>query len=163
MRIYISIALVILSLLPAVTAAQAPPTTVPDRKPTLRRDRTLKVLYPKIIQFEDERIAHNDLIDLLVTSHGGARRRAILALGRIGYPTGVAPLIDVLNSDRIPEMRALAAFSLGETESHYAASDLLARLQPEKEPYDIVRARAAEALLHCWKKPDWSSRNRFAT
>jgi cyclophilin family peptidyl-prolyl cis-trans isomerase/HEAT repeat protein len=146
MRTYIATALVIILLLPVASAAQAPPTTVPDRKPTLKRDRTLKVLYPKIIQFEDERLAHNELVDMLVSSHGGARRRAILALGRIGYPSGVAPLLDVLNTDRIPEMRALAAFSLGETESHYAASDLLARLQVEKEASDFVRARAAEAL-----------------
>ena len=124
MRIYITIALVVILLLPVASSAQAPPTTVPERKPSLRRDRTLKVVYPKIIQYEDERIAHNELIDMLVSSHGGARRRAILALGRIGYPTGVAPLIDVLNNDRIPEMRGLAAFSLGESESHYAASDL---------------------------------------
>ena len=146
MRIYITIALVGILLLPVASSAQAPPTTVPERKPSLRRDRTLKVVYPKIIQYEDERIAHNELIDMLVSSHGGARRRAILALGRIGYPTGVAPLIDVLNNDRIPEMRGLAAFSLGESESHYAASDLLARFQVEKEASDLVRARAAEAL-----------------
>jgi cyclophilin family peptidyl-prolyl cis-trans isomerase/HEAT repeat protein len=146
MRIYIASAIFILLLLPAVSAAQAPPTTVPDRKPALRRDRTLKTVFPKIIQLEDERIVHNDLTDMLNYSHGGARRRAILALGRIGYPSGVAPLIDVLNTDRNPEMRALAAFSLGEIESHYAASDLLARLQPDKERSDQVRARAAEAL-----------------
>jgi cyclophilin family peptidyl-prolyl cis-trans isomerase/HEAT repeat protein len=146
MRIHIASALFIVFLLPAVSAAQAPPTTVPDRKPTLRRDRTLKTVFPKIIQFEDERIVHNDLTDMLNYSHGGARRRAILALGRIGYPSGVAPLLDVLNNDRIPEMRALAAFSLGEIESHYAASDLLARLQVDKERSDQVRARVAEAL-----------------
>ena len=146
MRIHITSALFIALLLPAVSAAQAPPTTVPDRKPSLRRDRTLKTVFPKIVQFEDERTVHNDLIDMLNYSHGGARRRAILALGRIGYPSGVAPLIDVMNTDRNAEMRALAAFSLGEIESHYAASELLARLQPDKERYDAVRARAAEAL-----------------
>ena len=146
MRIYIASALFIVLLLPTISAAQAPPTTVPDRKPSLRRDRTLKIVYPKIIQFEDERIVHTDLTDMLNYSHGGARRRAILALGRIGYPSGIAPLIDVMNTDRIPEMRALAAFSLGEIESQYAASDLLARLQPDKERYDLVRARVAEAL-----------------
>ncbi len=146
MRTYIASALFIVFLLPAVSAAQAPPTTVPDRKPSLKRDRTLKTVYPKIIQFEDERVVHNDLTEMLNYSHGGARRRAIMALGRIGYPSGVAPLIDVMNNDRIPEMRALAAFSLGEIESHYAASELLARLQPDKERYDQVRARVAEAL-----------------
>ena len=93
MRIYIAIALVVIFLLPVASSAQAPPTTVPDRKPTLRRDRTLKVIYPKIIQYEDERIAHNELTDMLTFSQGGARRRAILALGRIGYPKGVAHLI----------------------------------------------------------------------
>jgi cyclophilin family peptidyl-prolyl cis-trans isomerase len=95
---------------------------------------------------EDERTVTNELFDMLAFSHGGVRRRAILALGRISYPSSVTALIDVLNNDRNPEVRALAAFSLGETESHYAVSALLSRLQPELESSPLVRARAAEAL-----------------
>ena len=135
----------------APTFAQLPPATVPTGKPVLKRDRTQRILYPKIIQHEDERTVTTDLVELLLPPHGGARRRAILALGRIGYPSGLAPLIDVLTSDknpenRDPEMRALAAFSLGQIQNQHAVSALLERLDPAIEPSAVVRARAAEAL-----------------
>lgn len=135
----------------SVTLAQAPPTTVPSSKPALKRDRTQRTLYPKIIQYEDERITPSDLLEMLQPPHGGARRRAILALGRIGYQSVVTPLIDILNADknaenRDPEIRALAAFSLGEIESHYAAATLLTHLDPVNESSVMVRARCVEAL-----------------
>lgn len=130
----------------AQSPAQAPPTTVPLAKPALRRDRTQRVLYPKIIQFEDERTVTTELLGMLKLSHGGVKKRAIIALARIGYPSAVTALIEVLSSDRSAEMRALAAFALGETESHYAVSALLDRLQPQNETSNEVRARAAEAL-----------------
>ncbi|HKP87567.1 MAG TPA: peptidylprolyl isomerase [Blastocatellia bacterium] len=143
-------ALVVL-LLPALLAAQAPPTTVPSRKPALRRDRTQRILYPKIIQYEDERTVTNDLIEMLQPPHGGARLRAMLAMARIGYATPLGFIVDVLNADknaenRNPEIRALAAFALGEIESHHAASYLLSRLDPTVESSITVRARCAEAL-----------------
>jgi peptidyl-prolyl cis-trans isomerase B (cyclophilin B) len=136
-------------------ASQTPPPTVPQavpsRRPTLKRDRSQRVLYPKIIQYEDERTITNDLLEMLQPPHGGARRRAILALGRIGYASGLGFLVDVLNGDknaenRNPEMRALAAFSLGEIESHHAASYLIQRLDPAIESSYLVRGRAVEAL-----------------
>jgi cyclophilin family peptidyl-prolyl cis-trans isomerase/HEAT repeat protein len=135
----------------APTFAQRPPVTVPASKPTLKRDRTQRILYPRIIQHEDERTVTNDLIEMLLPPHGGVRRRAILALGRIGYPSGLAALIDILNSDRNPEnrdpeMRALAAFSLGQIQNQQAVPALLERLDPAIEPSAAVRARAAEAL-----------------
>jgi cyclophilin family peptidyl-prolyl cis-trans isomerase len=131
--------------------AQLPPTTVSGGKPALKRDRTQRVLYPKIIQHEDERTVTTDLVEMLQPLHGGARRRAILALGRIGYPSGLAALMDILISDqnpenRDPEMRALAAFSLGQIQNQHAVSVLLERLNPAVEKSDLVRARAVEAL-----------------
>jgi cyclophilin family peptidyl-prolyl cis-trans isomerase/HEAT repeat protein len=126
-----------------------PPTTVPSRRPSLKRDRTLSVMLPKIIQFEDERTPNNELLDMvspLSGYNGPVRKRAILALGRIGYPIGVTNLIDVLKTDRSPELRALAAFSIGEIESHYAVAALMERLDPEIEKSPLVRARAVEAL-----------------
>ncbi|MEW6209226.1 MAG: HEAT repeat domain-containing protein [Acidobacteriota bacterium] len=132
--------------LPSLLIAQAPPTVPPSSKPTLRRDRTQRVLYPKIIQFEDERTVSNELINMLKLSHGGVKKRAIIALARIGYPSAVTALIEVLSGDRSPEMRALAAFALGETESHYAVSALLDRLRPQNETSAEVVARVAEAL-----------------
>jgi cyclophilin family peptidyl-prolyl cis-trans isomerase len=132
--------------LSSLVVAQTTPTVVPDQKPSLRRDRTQKVLYPKIVQYEDERTVPPDLLDILTFSHGGARKRTIMALGRIGYPSSVTALIEILNNDRTPEIRALAAFSLGEIESHYAVTPLLDRLQPTNETSVEVRARAVEAL-----------------
>lgn len=142
-----------LLVLSAVASAQLPPTTVSSGKPTLKRDRTQRILYPKIIQHEDERLVNNDLVEMVLSppSHGGARRRAILALGRIGYPSGLAPLMDILGSDknaenRNAEMRALAAFSLGQIQNQHAVSALLDRLDPTIERSPIVKARAVEAL-----------------
>src|ERR1051325_960042 len=72
-------------------------------------------------------------------------------MARIGYPLPLGWLIDVLNSDkspenRDPEVRALAAFALGEIESHNAASSLLQHIDPAIERSTLVRARCAEAL-----------------
>ncbi len=139
----------ILLLTQAALAQGLPPTTVPQRRPSLKRDRTLQIVLPKILQNEDERTPSNELIDLmspLNTNNGAARRRAILALGRIGYTSAVPALTEVLKIDRSPEMRALAAFSLGEIESPYAVSTLLDKLSGENEESLLVRARAAEAL-----------------
>src|SRR2546428_3849594 len=87
------------------SSAQLPPTTVPTGKPLLKRDRTQRILYPKIIQHEDERTVTNDLIEMLLPPHGGARRRAIIALGQIGYPGALAALLDILTNDKSPENR----------------------------------------------------------
>ncbi len=153
-NIFLSVFIVILLLNISALAQQPPvtplpPTTVPSRKPTLKRDRTLSALLPKIIQHEDERTTTNELLDMvspLSGNNGAVRRRTILALGRIGYPTAITALLDVLKTDRSEEFRALAAFSLGEIESHYAASALMERLDAETEKSMLVRARAAEAL-----------------
>lgn len=144
-------AALILLIASAPAFAQLPPTTVSNGKPTLKRDRTNRVLYPKIIQHEDERTVNNELTEMLLPPHGGARRRAILAIGRIGYPNGLAPLLDILSSDknsgnRDPEMRALAAFSLGQIQHQHAVAALLERLDPSIERSPIVKARAVEAL-----------------
>ncbi|MFY9573625.1 MAG: peptidylprolyl isomerase, partial [Blastocatellia bacterium] len=140
-----------LAILNTSLFAQLPPTTTPTGKPLLKRDRTQRILYPKIIQHEDERAVTNDLIELTLPLHGGARRRTILALGRIGYPSGLAPLMDILNGDknaenRDPEMRALAAFALGQIQNQHAVSALLERLDPAIETSALVRGRSAEAL-----------------
>ena len=151
MRTRVMCAALGLLLLGVTSSAQLPPATVSSGKPTLKRDRTQRILYPKIIQHEDERTINNDLVEMLLPPHGGARRRAILAIGRIGYPSGLAPLMDILSSDknsenRDPEMRALAAFSLGQIQNQHAVSALLERLDPTLERSPIVRARAVEAL-----------------
>jgi cyclophilin family peptidyl-prolyl cis-trans isomerase len=137
----ISLSLLLWSAVPA----QLKPTTVPPQTPRLKRDRTQRLLYPKIIEHEDERVADDELIDMLAFPHLGIRRHTILALGRIGYPAALTALIDILNTNHDAEMRALAAFSLGLIGSNYAVEPLLDRLQKTDED-PSVRARAAEAL-----------------
>src|SRR4029453_7505078 len=53
-----------------------------------------------------------DLTNLLADSEPRVRRRAALAIGRVGLPAGIQPLIGAL-SDADPEVRAMAAFGLG--------------------------------------------------
>ena len=146
MKGYILKVLIAIVTLTCLTSAQLPPTTVQSQRPSLRRDQTQRTLAPKIIQNEDERAGTPELLEMINLASGGVRRRAILALGRIGSPAAVTRLVDRLSIDRNPEMRALAAFALGEIESQYAAPDLLARLDPTTESSAEVRARAVEAL-----------------
>ncbi len=119
---------------------------VPQQQPFLRRDTASRVLYTKILEAEDQRTYVPLLADLLNRPHVGVRRRAAAAIGRIGDPAGVAPLLEVLGpGDEDEGVRADAAFALGEIESAAAADRLLALLSDTKTS-TAVRARAAEAL-----------------
>jgi cyclophilin family peptidyl-prolyl cis-trans isomerase len=139
-------AFILIHVATAAPLGQAQPSVVKHQRPQLKRDRTQRVLYPKLIEYEDERTVTRDVIDMLSLPHGGVRRRTTLALGRIGYPSAASALIELVSNDRDPEVRALAAFSLGEIETHHAVPALMEKLQAVNEPSAIVRARAAEAL-----------------
>ncbi|MGH9822235.1 MAG: HEAT repeat domain-containing protein [Blastocatellia bacterium] len=115
------------------------------QRPHLKRDRTQSIVYPRIIQHEDERSADDYLMDMLSFPHLGVRKHAIIALGRIGYPSAVASLHAILKSSPDPDVRALAAFSLGQIASQYSVSPLLERMEAPDEDVE-VRARAVEAL-----------------
>jgi hypothetical protein len=54
-----------------------------------------------------------DLVRLLADGEARIRRRAALAIGRVGLPEGIPPLIEVLASDAEPEVRQMAAFAIG--------------------------------------------------
>ena len=135
----------IVVVLAAETLAQLPPVAVPRVAPHLKRDRTQRIVYPKIIQREDERIIDEELIGMLNYPHEGVRRRVILALGRIGGTKGVAPLVKLLKEETDSSLRSLAAFSLGEIESPDAATTLIEKLRDAGEPLE-VRAFCVEAL-----------------
>ena len=84
----------------------------------------------------------SDLIRLLNDTEARVRRRAALALGRVGLSEAVEPLTGLLG-DEVPEVRQMAAFSLGLIGAADARPALLAALgdgDPE------VQGRAAEAL-----------------
>ncbi|MBI4265585.1 MAG: HEAT repeat domain-containing protein [Acidobacteria bacterium] len=84
----------------------------------------------------------SDLIRLLNDGEARVRRRAALALGRVGLPPAVEPLSARLG-DEEPEVRQVAAFALGLIGDASARPGLLAAL---KDANPLVAGRAAEAL-----------------
>ena len=83
-----------------------------------------------------------DLVALVSDADPRIRRRAALALGRVGLPDGVQPLSGVL-SDADAEVRQAAAFALGLIGDASAAPVLNTALS---DASPMVRGRAAEAL-----------------
>src|SRR5262245_43045096 len=100
---------------------------VPQQQPFLHRDSASRVLYTKILEAEDQRVYSPALGGLLARPHAGVRRRAALAIGRIGDPAGVAPLLGALEPDgeHDQDVRADMVFALGEIESAAAVQRLL--------------------------------------
>lgn len=86
---------------------------------------------------------HPDLTVLLGESDPRLRRRAAIAIGRVGLPEGVDPLIERLD-DPDPDVRTMVAFSLGLLGDRRAADPLLRALTGDTSPW--VRGRAADAL-----------------
>jgi cyclophilin family peptidyl-prolyl cis-trans isomerase/HEAT repeat protein len=84
-----------------------------------------------------------DLTRMLEDSEARIRRRAALAIGRVGLADGVQPLLLVLASDREPEVRQMAAFALGVLGDPRATAPLIASLA---DPSTLVQGSAAEAL-----------------
>ncbi len=83
-----------------------------------------------------------DLIRLLADGEARVRRRAALAVGRVGLADGAPPLVSLL-SDPDPEVRQMAAFALGLIGDRQARDPLVAALS---DPAPVVRGSAAEAL-----------------
>src|SRR5919201_218494 len=83
-----------------------------------------------------------DLIRLLSDAEARVRRRAALAVGRVGLTEGGAPLVGLL-SDADAEVRQMAAFGLGLIADKAAVQPLVTALA-DNSP--IVQGRAAEAL-----------------
>ena len=84
-----------------------------------------------------------DLIRLLSDDEARIRRRAALAVGRVGLPDGVPGLVRLLQSDPDPEVRQMAAFGLGLIGDASAVEPLRAALA---DPLPLIAGRAAEAL-----------------
>jgi cyclophilin family peptidyl-prolyl cis-trans isomerase/HEAT repeat protein len=84
----------------------------------------------------------SDLIRLLGDSEARVRRRAALAVGRVGLAAAVEPLTRLLADEEF-EVRQMAAFSLGLLANASARPALVKALD---DPEPIVQGRAAEAL-----------------
>jgi cyclophilin family peptidyl-prolyl cis-trans isomerase/HEAT repeat protein len=83
-----------------------------------------------------------DLARLLTDVEPRIRRRAALAVGRVGLPEGVQPLTATLK-DADPEVREMAAFALGLIGD---ASGVTSLIDAFADPSPLVRGHAAEAL-----------------
>lgn len=97
-----------------------------------------------IVRAEDELRFDRDLQDLLKSPNAKIRQRAALAAGRIGNEMAIRLLSEMLDKDVDTDVRAMAAFALGETESVKAA-DAILKVFAKKDEADTVRARALEA------------------
>ncbi len=149
-----ALALLSLALL-APSCATVPPA--PPRPPTWEQ----KLAW--ILRLEDERVLRMDaptpppvvppggvlsvpivpdLVLMLTDEEGRVRRRAALAVGRVGLAEGVEPLGRLL-ADPDPEVRQTAAFALGILGDHAAITPLASALA-DSSP--LVQGRAAEAL-----------------
>ena len=84
-----------------------------------------------------------DLVRLLTDDEARIRRRAALAVGRVGLVDGVPPLLKLLQGDADAEVRQMAAFALGLIGDSSAVEPLRAALA---DPEPLVAGRAAEAL-----------------
>jgi HEAT repeat protein/cyclophilin family peptidyl-prolyl cis-trans isomerase len=84
-----------------------------------------------------------DLTLLLSDSEARIRRRAALAIGRVGLADGVDSLLPLLTSDAEPEVRQMAAFALGLIGDRRAKDALVAALA---DASPLVQGSAAEAL-----------------
>jgi cyclophilin family peptidyl-prolyl cis-trans isomerase/HEAT repeat protein len=98
-----------------------------------------------ITKAEDERRWDNELAALLAHRNAPIRKRALLAAGRIGNEECLPQIGKLLQDDTDPEVRAMAAFAIGEVESINAAHLLIAILKNNNERGEL-RARALEAL-----------------
>jgi cyclophilin family peptidyl-prolyl cis-trans isomerase/HEAT repeat protein len=122
-------------LLPAFAAAQ---------KTAPRAAGLTTPVLVRIVKAEDERRWDITLEKLLQSPAPAVRKRAALAAGRIGDEASVPALIGVLEKDADADVRMMAAFALGETESGKAADAVLKALLNINENAS-VRARAIEA------------------
>jgi cyclophilin family peptidyl-prolyl cis-trans isomerase/HEAT repeat protein len=101
-----------------------------------------------ILRLEDQRALKDpgspaaDLIRLLTDGQARVRRRAALAVGRVGLTSGIAPLV-VMLGDSDPEVRQMAAFALGLIGDRQARDPLVMSLTDQSP---LVQGSAAEAL-----------------
>ncbi len=84
-----------------------------------------------------------DLIRLLDDTEARIRRRAAVAIGRVGLAEAMPSLVRVLQTDVDAEVRQMAAFALGVLGDQSAVEPLRAAVA---DPRALVAGRAAEAL-----------------
>jgi cyclophilin family peptidyl-prolyl cis-trans isomerase/HEAT repeat protein len=129
--------LLVAALFTAATAQQPRPNRPVSAIPT-------NVLL-RIMRAEDERRWDNTLPVLFGYKEASVRKRAALAMGRIGDERALPALIELLKTESDNDVRQMIAFAIGEIESPDGAAALIEILDDTREP-GVVRARAVEAL-----------------
>ncbi|MEO8260904.1 MAG: HEAT repeat domain-containing protein [Acidobacteriota bacterium] len=114
--------------------APLPPTAVPAAVPA--RGQPPVAVAPPLPPVRP------DLTMLLADDEARVRRRAALAVGRVGLKDGVEPLLPMLG-DADPDVRQMAAFALGLIGDRRGRDPLVRALS---DPLPLVRGAAAEAL-----------------
>jgi cyclophilin family peptidyl-prolyl cis-trans isomerase/HEAT repeat protein len=84
-----------------------------------------------------------DLLRLLNDGEARIRRRAALAIGRVGLTEATPQLVRVLQTEADPEVKQMAAFALGLIADTAAVEPLKQALA---DPSPLIAGRAAEAL-----------------
>ena len=79
----------------------------------------------RILRAEDERRWDNALPVLLSAKDAGVRKRAALAMGRIGDDSALPALIEVLKTESDSDARQMIVFAIGEIESPAGAFALI--------------------------------------
>lgn len=151
-RSALALALVSLVACAGGGAVQVPPPTFEQKIGWILRLEDSRVLMdapPAPIPVDDQRRAQAivpaprpDLLQLVADPDVQIRRRAALAIGRVGLGEGVPALVSALN-DGEPEVRQMAAFGLGLLGDARATESLTAALA---DPAVVVQGRAAQAL-----------------
>jgi cyclophilin family peptidyl-prolyl cis-trans isomerase len=119
-----------------ILRAPAPPPVVAPPVPQNQKKKSKKPAPPP------PPVVTPDLTVLAADTEPRIRRRAALAIGRVGLPEGAAALQPLL-TDTDPDVRQMAAFGLGLLAEKTAVPALTTALQ-DADPR--VRGRAAEAL-----------------
>ena len=141
--IFVALAAMVVSS--CASAPSAPPSAP---APAVPRLSIFEQKMSWILRLEDMRVLSDpasdmaDLPRLLTDPEARVRRRAALAIGRVGLPAGVPPLVDLLR-DGDAEVRQMAAFALGLIGDRGARDPLVAALA---DPSPLMQGSAAEAL-----------------
>ena len=136
-------------VLAAVPSAPVPAAATPEGQTAGgASDRTREALV-RIASLEDMRSFGDGWLAARVydPSHE-VRRQAALALGRIGRPPAVAPLVDALAHDGAGAVRAAAAFALGILEDPLPEEAIAALTAALADPSTLVQEKAIGALGH---------------
>lgn len=101
----------------------------------------------RVLALEDARsFGDGWLRDRMYDPDPEVRRRAVLALGRIGRPEAVEPLVTALTADEAGAVRSTAAFALGIVEDPLPAEAISALEAALLDGSSRVREKAIEAI-----------------